>query len=67
MNHDAPADTRHESKVLERHRTRGADAARVVLFRRLNRTARDNPAAVLGVLAWWLGPHDSAEPDARQP
>jgi hypothetical protein len=64
MNRDAKSNARSQPITLEHHRTNDADGARVVLFRRLNRTARDNPAAVLGVLAYWLGPQESREADA---
>jgi hypothetical protein len=45
---------------LARHHS-GAEVARVVLYQRLHRIARTQPAALLGVLEFWLGPQAAAD------
>jgi hypothetical protein len=66
MNRDTQSNATSRPAMCERHRSSGAEVARMVLHRRLNRTAHRDPAAILGVLAYWLGPQDAGEPDARR-
>jgi hypothetical protein len=61
MLHDTESNVPGHSVPLSRHHS-GAEVARVVLHQRLRRIAGTHPAALLGVLEFWLGPQ--AAPDS---